>query len=81
MFRLRWHPPLLLTALILPLMLIMTACNDSIQEVEEIDKAAYGEFASVSTGKFHTCEVRTDSSVSCWGRGQARGLTAGWNLP
>ena len=34
-----------------------------------------GEFASVSAGDEHTCGVRTDGSVACWGE-QARGLTA-----
>ncbi|MDE2822915.1 MAG: RCC1 domain-containing protein, partial [Chloroflexota bacterium] len=26
-----------------------------------------GEFASVSAGRFHTCGVRADGSVACWG--------------
>ena len=32
-------------------------------------------FVSVSAGRDHTCGVRSDGSVACWGR-QARGLTA-----
>ena len=31
-------------------------------------KVAEGEFASVSAGKNHTCGVRADGSVACWGR-------------
>ena len=34
-----------------------------------------GEFAPVSAGWGHTCGVRSNGSVACWGR-QARGLTA-----
>ena len=26
-----------------------------------------GEFASVSAGRLHTCGVRQDDSVECWG--------------
>ena len=32
------------------------------------------EFASVSAGGLHTCGVKTDGSVACWGK-QARGVT------
>ena len=28
-----------------------------------------GQFASVSAGRYHTCGVRTDGSVACWGSG------------
>ena len=34
-----------------------------------------GEFASVNAGQHHTCGVKRDGSVVCWGN-QARGLTA-----
>ena len=34
-----------------------------------------GSFVSVSAGWGHTCGLRSDGSVACWGR-QARGLTA-----
>ena len=33
-----------------------------------------GEFASVSAGYAHTCGVRADGTVACWGN-QARGVT------
>ena len=34
-----------------------------------------GDFQSVSAGYDHTCGVRSDGTVACWGS-QARGLTA-----
>ena len=34
-----------------------------------------GEFTSVSSGYDHTCGVRTDGTLVCWGQ-QARNLTA-----
>ena len=32
-----------------------------------------GQFASINAGDDHTCGVRIDGSVACWGK-QARGL-------
>ena len=34
-----------------------------------------GEFASVSAGGKHTCGVRMDGSVSCWGNNSYRQAT------
>ena len=36
---------------------------------------AGGEYASVSAGYYHSCGVRTDGSVACWGDG------SGWQSP
>ncbi len=34
------------------------------------DNTMMGNFASVSAGYEHTCGVRADGSVACWGRAQ-----------
>ena len=36
-------------------------------------RAAVGEFVSVSAGNDHTCGLRTDGSVECWGSNEGGG--------
>ena len=40
-----------------------------------------GEFISVSAGDDHTCGVRTDGSVACWGSNTSFGEFAGQATP
>ena len=67
-------PPALLLAILL-ITAALAACggdspnadSESSQPTTEPEATETGEFASVSTGEDHTCGVKRDGSVECWG--------------
>ena len=58
-----WILTLLLAILIMASALV--ACSNTVPDDEPPD--ADGLFRSVSVGQWHTCGVRRDGSVDCWG--------------
>ena len=49
------------------LAILLTGCSDEADPNPSNGTDSAREFASVSAGWFHTCGVRTDGSVECWG--------------
>ncbi len=48
---------------------LVGACSwDTSGEGDEEVWGPEGEFVSVSAGSAHTCGLKTDGSVACWGR-------------